>query len=498
MAIFIGYSGIVWNTVYRTLAYFTDQLSTMLGAAEVDSSAIALLSEGMLSTLLNATQAINADALATAWSEELTNLEGIQALPLVLDATTAQYFNARVGSYGSALPSLIALIPQPPFSAPSVITNGDSVIPATNLLDYFSIFDFETPPPGTPAINTILAQAQEMAVAWQNVANAISVLQGAQITQLYDVAVRESTAANFAASIIADFTSGQISFVPSSTEGIGSFIIGTTAIGGTADSGPWNSIAALPAMQCVGSIISSAPYIQANQQQSVIRNAMLTFAAEIQLLLLSLRQPILSQTSLTTVLVGETLLDVAARATGDFENWQAIAALNGLVPPYTGPNKLPGIAAWGTQIALPTPGQAPAAIGTIPSYSQNYLGVDLYFGPINGQMPAWTGDFQTIVGYRNLAWALGRRIQTTLGTFLYHSNYGSRIPPQVGNIQTNETAGHIAAFGKSALLADPRVALVTSARAQLQPGQIIEFSANVQPGGFQQSVPINEVLSPVP
>jgi phage baseplate assembly protein W len=500
---FTGYSGLVWQTVYQTLAFYTEQLEILLNnsTSTTNSAAIVQLSEGMLSTLLNAAQAINADALASAWEAEFTNLEAIQALPLILDQPTTDIFNNRVAAYGSALPTLVGMIPQPPFNAPSVVSQGLSSIPYINLLDLFSTFDVETPPPGLSP-DSFTATALSIAIAMQNVANAISLYQGRNITQLYDVAQRESFAAAFAANIIASFTSGPIAGVPGD-EGIGSsaigeFIIGISPIAGALQP-QWNQIATLPAMTIVGAILSSAPYLFANQQQAVIRNTMLTFASQIEVLLLTLRQPNFTQVNLTTLRVNETLLDVAARTTGNFEDWVQIANLNGLAPPYVGPNNAPGIAGWGSQLVLPTPGAQNAAIGTPPSYPNNFLGIDIYIGPINGVMPAWQGDFENIAGYANLSWALGRRIQTTQGTLMYHPNYGSRIPPQVGALQTNETAGHIAAYGKSALLSDPRVAQVPIATGQLQANGKIAFYASVQPSGFQNvGVPVNETISPLP
>jgi hypothetical protein len=226
---------------------------------------------------------------------------------------------------------------------------------------------------------------------------------------------------------------------------------------------------------------------------------MLTIAAQIENFLLILRKPQTSQINLTTVLVGETLMDIAARTLGNFELWPQIAALNNLIPPYTGSVGGSGIAAWGSQIVLPNSNTAQSATGSEPSYLSNFLGVDMYVGPINGSMPPWAGDFQTIAGYANLAWAVGRRLQTTLGTLIYHSGYGSRIPPEVGNIQTNQTAARITAFGKSAILSDPRVQSVIQASSALLPLGEIAFQAKIQPAGFGTNpVLVNETISPLP
>lgn len=226
---------------------------------------------------------------------------------------------------------------------------------------------------------------------------------------------------------------------------------------------------------------------------------MLTLAAQIENFLLILRKPQTGQINLTTLLVGETLMDVAARALGNFELWPQIATINNLIPPYTGSTGGSGVAGWGTQLVLPNSATTPSAAGAAPSYLSNFLGVDLYIGPINGSMPAWAGDFQTISGYNNLAWALGRRLQTTLRKLIYHSGYGSRIPPEVGNIETNQTAARINAFGKSAILSDPRVQSVIKAQTQLIQFGEVSFKAIVQPAGFGTNpVLVNETISPLP
>jgi len=79
----------------------------------------------------------------------------------------------------------------------------------------------------------------------------------------------------------------------------------------------------------------------------------------------------------------------------------------------------------------------------------------------------WNGDIPLISGPTNLSSALARRIMTTLGTLIYHSSYGSRIPPEVGEIQDVSTANLITAFGESALLNDVRVQSVLSAETTI-------------------------------
>ena len=191
-------------------------------------------------------------------------------------------------------------------------------------------------------------------------------------------------------------------------------------------------------------------------------------------------------------------MDLAARQTGDFSEWSTIAAINRLQPPFPGPTN-PALALSGTPLFMP--GSAPPLNpnATLPTYAANVLGIDYDFGPINGVQPSWLGDISLISGLTNYRRALGRRLQTTLGTLLYHRNYGSRIPPEVGAIQSTDEAARLAQYGKSALAADPRTANVLTAIATVQPGFLASFSGAVSPIGFgTTSVQINEVIGANP
>lgn len=480
MDVYIGYSGAVWQAVFAALSYYENQVSVT-----TDPASLVSISEAMLETLLNGADAVNALDMSAAWSTEAVFMQQIEGLPLTLDPYSISVFQNRTSAYLAAASGLGALVPPAASFAPAAtaFAAGSPIISDIGLLNFYESFLYETAPSGTTAAN--LAQtAMSIGTAFTNVANAIQFLQGSALTQLYDVAQREALAATAAAYIDSSFTSG-----------------GFTSNSGVTVSGIWNQMATLPAMAMSASILTSSPQSFANQQSACIRYAMLSIAAQIERFLLILRKPQINQVSLATLLVGETLMDVAARTLGNFELWPQIASLNGLSPPYTGPVSIPasGIAGYGSQLILPSPNTSNSSTGNAPSYLANFLGTDMYVGPINGAMPVWSGDFQTISGYNNLAWALGRRLQTTLSTLIYHLNYGSRIPPEVGNIQTNQTASRIAAFGKSAILSDPRVQNVLSASASLQQNGKVSFNGKVQPAGFGTNpVALNETISPLP
>ncbi|MDE2233358.1 MAG: hypothetical protein KGJ90_04590 [Patescibacteria group bacterium] len=475
MTVFTGYSSIIWQTIYATLVYYQDQFLN----SDVTASAVEVASDGMLISLLNAVDLINANDTALAWSSESNQLLAIEGLPIVLAPADANALVNRQKAYASASSALYKKIPSTPYGQSSDISNGVAVIPDVGLLTFYQNFEYETPPTGLSSTN-FAATASGIGDSFINIANAIQFLQGTTLTQLYDVATRQALTAYGAADPILNFTSGSVSSkLPLSQS--------------------WNQIVTLPAMAMEASMTSTSPNLFGNQQDMVIRYAMLTLATQIENFLLSLAKPQFTSIEQATIMVGDTLMDIAARELGDFELWPQIATLNNLFPPYVGPNTLPGVAGWGTQIILPGPNVSQSAIGTPPSYLNNFLGIDLYIGPINGEMPIWTGDFQTIAGYNNLAWALGRRLQTTLGTLIYHSDFGSRIPPEVGNVQTSASATRIAAFGKSALLSDPRVSSVGSPTSTLSGPNQITFNGQVIPSGFNSNpVIINEVISPLP
>lgn len=501
--IFIGYSGLIWQAVYSGLVYYQAQLGLTTDAEQAVS-----LSEAMFQSLLNGVTAINANTLVQTWQSEAVGLQEIQALPLDIDEYDATILNNRTTAYITAAEALLPLLPQGPFpTPPASLGIGQPIVPDLGLLDFYETFEFESPPAGTNPSN-LVANAFSVGTAFNDIATQISIYQGANITSLYDVATRQALVSNVAAQILASFTSGPLGpstgfsqspeFLATESNILLVTETGIFLVAGTDGTlAEWNEIVTLPAMTMDASLIGTAPFSYAAQQNGVIRNVMLTVAAQIALFLLILRNPSLTQINLSTVRVGDSLQNIANRSLGDFEQWTSIAAVNGLQPPWIGPVAASGVAGWGQNLLMPSPGTAPSAAGVIPSYQNNFLGIDLYIGPINGAMPPWTGDFQTIAGYSNLSWALGRRLQTTLGMLIYHPDFGSRVPPEVGNIQVQTTAMDITTYATSALLTDPRVAAVLGASSSLLPNGLIQFNGNVQPAGFGTGVLVNEVIGPL-
>lgn len=482
--IYSGYPGILWQAVfaalseyYNLLLQFQNQSGKSTTGASISAQAIFIASRAMLTTLKNASEAINIYQMSQAWAAIIQDMNNIGLLNLNVAPADIAVFTTRTASYSAALTALKNLIINPPYGSPSQIANGIPIVPYPGLLEFLLSFNYEPSPIGLTAAN-LPATAAATAQSLTNIQNAIAVFQGNQFNHLYDVAALQANCATYVSNVISQLIS-------SFTDPV-------------VFTGAWNLAVAWPTMTMASDYITSAPFTAQSQQQQIIRYACLNAMISIANFILSLRNANISQATLTTLLQGESLMDVAARTLGDYTQWQAIAEINGLVPPYTGPNSAPGIAGYGTILIVPSPGTALSVIGQPPSYANNFLGTDLYLGPINGPMPPWTGDFQVITGYKNLTWALGRRLQTKLGSLMFHSDYGSRIPPEIGNIQIPQTAQHIAAYGKSAILADPRVQSVPFVSASGSVSQI-NFAATVNPGGFQTApLQLNEVILPTP
>ena len=463
MTTFFGYIGDIWALSFASLRYLQSQVAAAPQAAQTEAVA-----QAVFQTVMNSLYAIDASRYQAAWQQESTMIGEAIGLPITYDAGAVAYLNQRSLTYANASAALQAILPEPPFGVPSVVLpRGEPVVADPGLVTFFQNFDIETPPTVYSTPDTLITSSQAAANAFQRLANQIRQFQGVYLTQAYDSLVRLQTMQQIATDRLISITSS-----------------GFSADGMASPAALWNHLAVLPPMMMDAAALSSGPASLAVQQACVIRNALITSAKALAVFLTVLHRPGATKLNLAKVNIGDTLMDIAARALGDFSRWRDIAAVNNLKPPYLGPTASDGVAAYGSDLILPTPGASVSPSGRPPSYLTDFLGVDIYIGPINQPMPPWGGDFQTISGYQNLRWALGRREQTPLGSLIYHVDYGSRLPAEVGTIQTPAEAARAAAFGKSSLLGDPRVSRVLNAQATVGANGQITFEGTVQPKGF--------------
>ena len=455
---YAGYPGTVWTTCYQSLAW----LNGLLASGSAAAISVANPATVVFQTLRNGASAIEAWQNGAALSIEAENMAAIEALPISIDPTTTSYFTARIASISLAASGIAAIPPTVnPFAASTLLQNGQPAISYPGYLEWCQSFDAETPPASLVS-NSVPVVAQSMATAWLTVTNAIGVLQGMSPTAAYDTAARQYRCSQVIATLLSQMNAAFDISAP------GSQI--------------WNGVVALPTILLDGSALSTSPAQLQAQQAMTIRYVLDQTAGAIAQFLFSLRTSVANAPITAILSNNDTLLDLAARETGSFENWTTIASINGLTPPYPGPTNQ-AVAQSGRQLYMPGSSVTTGAGGTPPSYPDSAMGTDYWFGPINGVQPAWNGDIPLITGLLNFAAALGRRIQTPIGSLTYHTEYGSRIPGEVGAVQSADEASRLAAFGKAALAADKRTGRVLSATATTEPGFLATFAGSVAPIG---------------
>lgn len=490
---YVGYPGTVWSTCYQSLSW----LNGLLASGAIDAASVANPAFVVFETLRNGSASIEAWQNGSALSVEAENMAFVEALPIALDPTTKSYFTARAASLSIAASGIAALPPAAdPFAAVGLLQNGQPAIADPGYLEWCQSFDAEVAPAAL-AGESIQAVAQAMATAWLTVTNAVGVLQGTNPTSAYDTAARQYRCSQVIANLLAQLdvvfaTSGILVPLYDSDgnpmyDSAGNLMYSSeiSSIGQLT----WNGVVALPTILLDGSSLSTSPAQLQAQQAMVIRYVLDRTAGAIAVFLFSLRTSIASAPVTAILSNNDTLIDLAARETGNFENWTTIAAINGLGPPYPGPTNQ-AVAQSGRPLYMPGSSIVTGAGGTPPSYPNDSMGSDYYFGPINGVQPPWNGDIPLVTGLLNFAGALGRRLQTPIGSLAYHQEYGSRIPGEVGAVQSTDEAARLAAFGKAALAADRRTGRILSATATVYPGSLATFVGRVNPIGPNQT-PVN-------
>lgn len=483
---FTGYPGQVWLTCYQSIVW----LNNLLGSGSAPAASVANPAAVVFQTLRNGAAAIEAWQNGASLTIESENMSAVEGVPITLDPTTTAYLTARVTGIQAAASGISALPPKVNvFNAVSLLENGQPAIPSPGYLEWCMAFNNE-PTPSALATQPLTTVAQAEANAWLTIANAINVAQGANPTSAYDTAARQYRCSQIIATqlLTMNATISQTALLVPMIDSSGNIMFDSsgnimfTDVVSTAGSLLWNTVVALPTILLDGSALSTSPALLQAQQAMVIRNTLNKTAQAIAQFLFSLRTSIASAPITAILANNDTLLDLAARETGNFENWTTIASINNLSPPYPGPTN-PAIAQSGRQLYMPGSNIALGASSTPPSYPNDAMGTDYWFGPINGQQPAWNGDIQLITGLLNFAMALGRRIQTPIGTLTYHQEYGSRIPGEVGAVQSSDEAARLAAFGRAALAADKRTGRILKTSSSVQPGSLATFAGTVVPIG---------------
>lgn len=453
-----GYPAAVWAACKAALA-------PVAAASPSDPAAMLAALAKAAATVRNARHALAAWQMQGALAQAYSDLEPVLSLPLSLDAATRAFLSARLSAIQSASLALPALLPVP--ARDSV---GDPLY-----LEWLMGFALEAPPPAMDP-SALAATADAAATAWSTAATAVATQGVSGSAATHDACLAMAAASSRAAAHVAACSSAQQGSVAA-----------------------WNGVVAVPSILRYGASRLNDPTSGAAQQVAVMRYLLGSLQSSLAVAAASLAPAAPPVLRTATVLVGDTLMDIAARALGDFTRWREIAAANGLVPPYVSDAGGSNVAAPGQSVILPS-GAGTAAAQPPPDYPSAFLGTDTYYGGMNQEMLPWGGDFAAISGYANLALSLGRRLQTRLGGFVFHSDFGSLIPAEVGAVTNEATAGHVRAYAASALLSDPRVESLTDVRLSILPSYGLGVRAVVQPKGAPQgtAVPVEAVLSPAP
>ena len=464
-----GYPLQLWTSMYSTLSY----ASTTLNAA---TSVTALsLSEACAQTFLNALNGLDAYLMSAAALNAYNILA--PAVSTVSGLTSAQllFVQNRLAALYQFSQAAAALQAAPVVSVSNTLASGNPAVPYMDLVTLLVNFTVgstqyasEVPPTGLTAA-TFAAQASASASAWlQFYTLLLAANQGSAATLAYAMYSATAQASSNLANISVNSTasSAQLSYY-------------------------WGSVFSQPVLAAFTMGIGSNPISAFYQQFSVVKLLATQMLYEFNVLVVNLLKQVPNNVQTYTVRYNDTLLSIASSQLGDYTQWQSIANLNGLLPPYVSNTYLSSqVATPGTQIYLPTNG----AVTAVPpaqnaaSYETSFLGYDIYYGPINENMLPWTGDFLSVSGYQNLAFSLGRRLQTPLGNLVYHNDFGSRVPYEIGNIVTQETVPVMAAYAESSVLSDPRVQSIVSSSATALENQGVAVSVTVLPAGQTAAV----------
>lgn len=497
---FVGYPAQVWGACWQSLSWLSAQLAAAPSVAP--AAALETPVTTVFSTLRNGLAALSAWQTGTALLNETQSLNQLESLPLGLPATAQSYVQSRVTACGAAA-SAIAALP-PAISQLNVgvkLAAGQPVIADPLFTEWCAQFSGESAPPAL----SLSAAAQAMASAWLAAANAVAVLQGSAPLPAYDVAARQYRCAAVIATILqqipaSDFSGAITAALIPLTDDQGNIITDDQGnpiyvYSGIESASAWSASVALPTLLLDAASLNAVPSSLMSQQVSVIRYVLAQQVFQLAQLLLSFRSKTVAQPGTGYLRNTESLMDFAARVTGDFENWSNIAALNNLSPPYPGMTN-PAVALQGKPLFVTG---TPAGTNTQATYAANVLGSDWDVGPVNGPQLPWLGDIPLITGYPNYARAIGRRIQTPLGALIYHTDYGCSIPAEIGATQSADEAARLTEYGKSAILGDPRTGSILSATTTLAPGFQANFQAAITPvGPGASAVSVSEVIGARP
>lgn len=458
----------IWSFYLGMVAYFEANVNT----------SNPLASYGLYSSMFSTCRSFNKllSIYNASWflASETATLDEVLLLPVQLDAYDLNLITNRVNALKSFYQAVTLELPNIPVQNFTLMESGTDMVPSfTDIVNYVMTTLYETPPSGLTNLNCYQFLQDEI-TAWTNFQTAL-VAQGISYTGNQMNAITRMIA-------ISTLVSNNASTLTFSSNWSAEQL--------------WNWIAFYP------SALNLISLLETNLAQSIVQNILvvrymitLTMLQMSSFILTARSQPI-SQVQLGTLLMNNSLMDFAAKNMGDYSQWTEVITANNLQPPFISQTPSPNEVSPGQQLFLPTGQQSTPILPQQPTYELNFLGTDIYYGP-SSQDLVWTGDFQIITGYANIQNALLRRLKTPIGSLIYHSVYGSRIPGEIGAIASTNITSHIDDYAESALLGDPRVESLTNAVSLYTPKKGIDLALTVQLMGNGAALNLNEVISEI-
>jgi hypothetical protein len=461
----------VWQVCYTSLGWL-QSIVTASGASRQPAS-LASNAALVLQSLLAGVEVLEAQSTLNAVLGDLPMIRAVAGLPITYSSSQSTNINGRIAS----LTDLIAFLR--PITVPSATLSPDPVaslnlgqpsIVSPNLLGTYATWHSEPTPTGFLQ-SGLPTFASSYTTDWNAIVTGVANYYGVNPLAPLDAAIRAAQGSNLISTVLQNLflpTTGSSSPLPTAQV--------------------WNATMTLPAALASANLLRPDVSLESSQSSMATRAFLLTMAEQLGSFILGAKgfASSASASGANAVLSqqGQGLMDIASQQLGSFESWRSIT---GSLPAPWGADAL----AAGTQVML-TSGSSGLTQAAI-------LGTDIDLGPLGTAIPGWTGDLPITVGLSNYRGALARRLTTSLGALIYHQTYGSRIPPELGQILTTGAQSLITAYGKSALASDPRTQAVISASTAMLSGQpnAVLFSAQVQPvGPGLTPVQVNEVVAP--
>lgn len=387
------------------------------------------------------------------------DLSQIEAISLPISIQDANYLSTRTDGLDTAVVYLSTNLKMQP--APlSNLTGTGPLIPDPGFELYFCQLNAETSPTDVVVSTDVYPSSQDETNAWGRIRAALLTSGVSYPPNLVDTLTYMQT-------IQQQTTNYGVTYAPTLSNNL-------------PVSALWNYAICVWVYQDISAVYSNQPDSSFIQAVQILKYSLKQAELQCAEVLAAYRNQSQQTTSSSPLLQSDSLMDLANRALGDYTQWVNIANTNKLLPPYTNPTPQPNLASPGTQLFMP----GSNTTNNLGTYLLNFLGVDINWGIPLQSMPSWTGDFETVVGYTNLRWALARRVLTPLKSLIYHPEYGAYLSQYMGQPLTNTNLQLILSYFSIALNNDPRVAKVLNLNPALTAANTLTIQASVQPLGI--------------